>query len=66
EAGGECRNAGTLLAENALRGSWRMRCRDADLRVSITLAPTEPAKVQYLDVRRIARGEPVAAAAVCR
>ncbi|CAA9302974.1 MAG: Beta-lactamase class C-like and penicillin binding proteins (PBPs) superfamily [uncultured Gemmatimonadetes bacterium] len=66
EAGGECRNEGTLLAENALRGSWRMRCRDADLRVTITLAPTEPAKVQFLDVRRIARGEPVASAAVCR
>jgi CubicO group peptidase (beta-lactamase class C family) len=66
EVGGECRNEGTLLAENALRGSWRMRCRDADLRVSITLAPTEPAKVQYLDVRRIARGEDVAPAPVCR
>jgi hypothetical protein len=66
EVGGECRNEGTLLAENALRGSWRMRCRDADLRVSITLAPTEPAKVQYLDVSRIARGEDVAPAPVCR
>jgi hypothetical protein len=66
EVGGECRNEGTLLAENALRGSWRMRCRDADLRVTITLAPTEPAKVQYLDVRRIARGEDVASAGVCR
>jgi len=66
EVGGECRTEGTLLAENALRGSWRMRCRDADLRVSITLAPTEPAKVQYLDVRRIARGEDVVSAAVCR
>jgi hypothetical protein len=43
-----------------------MRCRDADLRVTITLAPTEPAKVQYLEVRRIARGEDVVLAPVCR
>jgi CubicO group peptidase (beta-lactamase class C family) len=66
EAGGECRAAGPLTAENALRGGWRMRCRDADLHVSITLAPTEPARVQFLEVERIARDERVVPPPVCR
>ncbi|MBB4634205.1 hypothetical protein [Longimicrobium terrae] len=66
EAGGQCRNEGPLLAENALRGSWRMRCRDGDLRVWITLAPTEPARVQYLEVARMGRDERMDAAPVCR
>ncbi len=66
QAGGECRPEGPLHAENALRGSWRMRCRDGDLRVSITLAPTVPAGVQFLDVRRMARDEGFAPAPTCR
>jgi CubicO group peptidase (beta-lactamase class C family) len=66
QAGGECRAEGPLHAENALRGSWRMRCRDGDLRVSITLAPTVPAGVQFLDVRRMARDESFAPAPTCR
>lgn len=66
KAGGSCRNDGPLVAENALRGRWRMHCRDGDLRVSITLAPTEPAGVQFLDVRPMAREETLAAAPVCR
>ena len=37
--------------ENALRGVWTMKCERGDLRVSITLAPTMPPKVQFLDVR---------------
>jgi CubicO group peptidase (beta-lactamase class C family) len=65
-AGGECRDEGELVAENALRGRWRMRCRDGDLRVSITLAPTMPATVQYLDVRPMARDESLAPAPACR
>jgi CubicO group peptidase (beta-lactamase class C family) len=66
QAGGGCRDEGALLAENALRGTWRMRCRDGDLRVSITLAPTEPARVQFLDVRPIARDASLAPPPVCR
>lgn len=66
EVDGECRPEGVIQAENALRGSWRMRCRDGDLRVTITLAPTEPARVQFLDVRRMARDERIAPAPVCR
>jgi hypothetical protein len=66
QAGGECGADGPIVAENALRGSWRMRCRDADLGVSITLAPTEPARVQFLEVTPLARGERRAPVAVCR
>jgi CubicO group peptidase (beta-lactamase class C family) len=65
KAGGSCRNEGPFVAENALRGRWRMRCRDGDLRVSITLAPTEPAGVQFLDVTPIRREESLAAGPVC-
>lgn len=49
--------------ENWLRGQWTMKCERGDLNVSITLAPTMPPKVQYLDVR-LAEGRP--AAATCR
>jgi CubicO group peptidase (beta-lactamase class C family) len=66
KAGGSCRDEGPLVAENRLRGRWRMRCRDGDLRVTITLAPTEPAGVQYLDVSPMRREESLAAAPVCR
>ncbi len=66
DAGGNCRNEGELLPLNALRGSWRMRCGTGDLRVTITLAPTEPAGVQYLDVSPMKREESLDAAPVCR
>jgi hypothetical protein len=42
-----------------------MRCDRARLRVAITLAPTIPAKVQYLNVRRADPDESLAAPAVC-
>jgi len=44
---------------------WMMRCDRARLRVAITLAPTIPAKVQYLNVRRADPDESLAAPAVC-
>ena len=66
EAGGSCRNEGPFVAENALRGSWRMRCGDGDLHVSITLAPTRPAGVQFLEVKRLARDERLAPDPACR
>ncbi len=65
-AGGSCRNVGPFEAENALRGRWRMRCADGDLRVTITLAPTEPAKVQFLDVASIGREERLTPGGTCR
>ena len=66
QAGGQCRMSGPLEAENALRGRWRMRCAGGDLRVSITLAPTIPAQVQFLDVRPMARDESLAPPPSCR
>lgn len=66
EAGGICRNEGPFVAENALRGRWRMRCEQGDIAVSITLAPTQPAGVQHLDVRAIGREESLVPARACR
>jgi hypothetical protein len=37
--------------ENWLRGQWTLTCERGNLRVSITLGPTIPPRVQYLDVR---------------
>jgi CubicO group peptidase (beta-lactamase class C family) len=65
-AGEGCRNEGAFVAENALRGRWRMRCGSGDLRVSVTLAPTEPALVQFLEVTPMRPEESLAPAAVCR
>jgi CubicO group peptidase (beta-lactamase class C family) len=65
EAGDDCRNEGPFVAQNALRGRWRMRCRDRDLVVAITLAPTEPAKVQFLQVTPLARDASLRPAPVC-
>jgi CubicO group peptidase (beta-lactamase class C family) len=51
--------------ENALRGQWTMKCEQGDLRVSITLAPTIPPRVQALDVRlRLDVGQPYRLAGV--
>jgi CubicO group peptidase (beta-lactamase class C family) len=66
QAGGECQPYGAIRADNALRGGWKMRCRDSDLGVYITLAPTEPATVQFLDVTPLARDEDLGTPAVCR
>ncbi|MCC7002056.1 MAG: beta-lactamase family protein [Gemmatimonadaceae bacterium] len=65
-AGGECRNEGPFIVENALRGVWRMRCARGDLAVRITLAPTEPAQVQFLSVGTVGREMSLAPGAVCR
>ncbi len=46
---GACR-AGEVEAENALRGSFRMTCDKGWLDVDLTLAPTQPPRVQQLDV----------------
>lgn len=66
QVGDRCAPAGDFVVENALRGRWRLRCASGDLRVSITLAPTTPARVQYLDVSPIARDESLAPAPFCR
>ena len=43
--------SGFDTVENALRGSWTMSCEKGKLEVSITLAPTLPPTVQFLNVR---------------
>ena len=48
---GACRADGPFEVENALRGQWVMTCERGSLRVAITLAPTMPPKVQYLNVQ---------------
>jgi CubicO group peptidase (beta-lactamase class C family) len=53
--------------ENALRGVWTLKCEKGELRVSITLAPTIPPRVQFLSVTPVAAGTPAAAPApACR
>ncbi len=65
-AGGSCREEGPFVVENALRGRWRLRCASGDLAVNITLAPTEPAQVQFLSVAPLAREASLDPAPVCR
>ncbi|HYW31135.1 MAG TPA: serine hydrolase domain-containing protein [Gemmatimonas sp.] len=65
-AGGSCNMRTPIQAENALRGQWDIKCATGSLRVGITLAPTEPARVQQLTVARVAEGTPLGAAPVCR
>jgi CubicO group peptidase (beta-lactamase class C family) len=43
--------SGFNSVENALRGTWSMNCERGTLQVAVTLAPTMPPRVQYLDVR---------------
>ena len=50
--------------ENWLRGQWTMKCERGDLAVSITLAPTLPPRVQFLEVREAPPARPGAGA--CR
>lgn len=52
--------------ENWLRGQWTMTCERGDLRVSITLAPTLPPRVQFLDVSAVPSGQARPVASDCR
>jgi CubicO group peptidase (beta-lactamase class C family) len=38
------------FVENALRGTWKLSCERGDLDVSLTLAPTMPPTVQFMEV----------------
>jgi hypothetical protein len=50
---GTCKAADRFAyVENALRGQWVLPCARGELLVSVTLAPTMPATVQYLEVKR--------------
>jgi len=65
-AGGSCVNEGPFVVENALRGRWKMRCATGDLVVRITLAPTEPAQVQFLSVTPTSRESTLSGPVACR
>jgi len=52
-AHGVCRPGPGIEATNALRGSWTVPCEKGEVRVRITLAPTKPASVQYLETTSI-------------
>ena len=45
---GACRAGGDIDAENWLRGRFRLACERGALDASVTLAPTNPPRVQYL------------------
>jgi CubicO group peptidase (beta-lactamase class C family) len=63
---GPCRaGAGFDYVENALRGEWTLPCERGALRVSITLAPIVPAKVQFLDVSVVPTPAPVRRRGYC-
>jgi CubicO group peptidase (beta-lactamase class C family) len=48
---GSCKApANFAYVENALRGQWILTCERGNLLISITLAPTMPPTVQYLEV----------------
>jgi CubicO group peptidase (beta-lactamase class C family) len=52
---GSCKpDPGFREVENALRGSWTLSCERGELEVAITLAPTFPPRVQFLEVRPLA------------
>ncbi|MRG92747.1 serine hydrolase domain-containing protein [Polyangium spumosum] len=48
-AHGACREEGTIVAENALRGALRLGCERGFIGVSLTLAPTRPPRIQHLE-----------------
>jgi hypothetical protein len=55
---GACRaQDGFERVENALRGEWLLRCERGTARAAVTLAPTIPPSVQYLEVRASAGGD---------
>jgi CubicO group peptidase (beta-lactamase class C family) len=65
-AGGNCRPEGAMWVENALRGVWKLRCASGALQVGITLAPTEPARIQQFTVMSIPADRQAVPGAVCR
>jgi CubicO group peptidase (beta-lactamase class C family) len=62
---GECNADGPFDVENALRGQWAMTCERGKLRVAITLAPTNPPTVQFLQVVPMALTDNLPARSSC-
>ena len=48
---GACGSPASIDADNALRGRWRMTCDRGWLDINITLAPTNPPRVQLINVQ---------------
>jgi Beta-lactamase len=57
--------SGFDYVENALRGEWMLRCERGDVRASITLAPTMPARVQTIQLRPVPSGTAPIARRTC-
>ena len=53
EKHGVCRAETEIEAENALRGRWTLACERGQVRLAITLAPTLPPTVQFLEASSI-------------
>jgi CubicO group peptidase (beta-lactamase class C family) len=51
---GECSAAGTVRAENWLRGQFNLRCAQGTVGVFFTMAPTQPPRVQHLAFQKLA------------
>jgi CubicO group peptidase (beta-lactamase class C family) len=63
---GECKAAsGFAYVENALRGQWILPCERGDLLVSVTLVPTMPPSVQFLEVVAAPPPEEIGRPALC-
>jgi CubicO group peptidase (beta-lactamase class C family) len=62
---GICMPDGSFDVENALRGRWTMTCERGTLRAAITLAPTVPPKVQFLEVRPVNQSSESMSGAPC-
>lgn len=55
---GACAPDGAFDVENRLRGAWTMTCDRGQLRVEITLAPTEPPLVQHWSMHPVTADAP--------
>ncbi len=53
EKHGVCRAEAEIEAENALRGRWTLVCERGHVRLKVTLAPTLPPSVQYLEASSV-------------
>ena len=63
---GRCKaTSGFAYVENALRGQWVLPCERGDLLVSVTLAPTMPPSVQFLEVTPAPPPEELGRPALC-
>ena len=53
ETHGACRVESPIVAENAMRGKWTLRCERGQIKVAVTLAPTLPPSIQYLETTSV-------------